>query len=214
MEDKRIKRTRRQIHRALIELSHQVGFDAISVVDITSRAGIGRTTFYRHYSDKYELVEALISGLNRIFPIPGPDDDGDLAQPVVEEHLIEIFDHFARNARLYQALLIRHRSEWFTDLLNDRLNSVVLRLLNADCCLSQQSADRLRATAAWITGGLIGAVIYWLRDSGERPYRAIVQVCSDFTSQSFAHFPECRTGSGHPMSVRRTRGPRPLSGVA
>lgn len=55
--DRRITRTRIAIRNALVALIDEKGFDAITVSDITARAGINRGTFYLHYQDKYELLE-------------------------------------------------------------------------------------------------------------------------------------------------------------
>ena len=41
------------------------GFQAISVQDITGKAGINRTTFYLHFPDKYALLDYSVSQLFR-----------------------------------------------------------------------------------------------------------------------------------------------------
>ncbi|WP_083270867.1 TetR/AcrR family transcriptional regulator [Bacillus marinisedimentorum] len=55
--DKRIVRTRRMIRNALTELMMEKGFEGITVSDITAKADINRGTFYKHYRDKYDLLE-------------------------------------------------------------------------------------------------------------------------------------------------------------
>src|SRR5579871_2390209 len=57
--DLRIRRTHKFLQEAMIELITEKGFDAITVGDITERAMINRTTFYRHYQDKYDLVAKI-----------------------------------------------------------------------------------------------------------------------------------------------------------
>jgi AcrR family transcriptional regulator len=58
--DLRSKRTRRLLQQALTELMTQKGFSEISVQDITAKAEINRATFYAHFDDKYELLNASI----------------------------------------------------------------------------------------------------------------------------------------------------------
>lgn len=58
-EVKRSTQTRTRIKRALTELIHEKGFDALTVSDITRRAGINRGTFYLHFVDKYDLLAQL-----------------------------------------------------------------------------------------------------------------------------------------------------------
>lgn len=53
--DRRKKRTRELLQKALIELMSERDFDAITIQDIVDRADLGRTTFYQHYHNKDEL---------------------------------------------------------------------------------------------------------------------------------------------------------------
>lgn len=54
--DRRVRRTRDALHRALIELMMDGPYDRITVSDVIARADVGRSTFYAHYRDKDELL--------------------------------------------------------------------------------------------------------------------------------------------------------------
>src|SRR5204863_8663670 len=53
--DRRTKRTRELLQKALIELISERGYDALTIQEIVDRANLGRTTFYLHYNSKDEL---------------------------------------------------------------------------------------------------------------------------------------------------------------
>src|SRR5688572_981142 len=59
-EDLRVRRTRKLLIQALIELTIEKGFAAITVQEIADRAMVNRATFYRHYLDKHDLLEAYM----------------------------------------------------------------------------------------------------------------------------------------------------------
>jgi AcrR family transcriptional regulator len=59
--DPRVKRTRSLILRAFEELLAEKGFESISVQDVTDKAEINRATFYKHFVDKYALLDYTIS---------------------------------------------------------------------------------------------------------------------------------------------------------
>jgi AcrR family transcriptional regulator len=59
--DPRVKRTRGLILQSFESLLSEKGFESISVQDVTGRAQINRATFYKHYVDKYELLDRSIS---------------------------------------------------------------------------------------------------------------------------------------------------------
>src|SRR6266700_8161509 len=74
IEDLRVRRTRKLLQQAFIELTVEKGFAALTVRDITERAMVNRSTFYRHYLDKYDLLEQY---MNEIYELtdgasPGP----------------------------------------------------------------------------------------------------------------------------------------------
>src|SRR5512143_1854069 len=58
--DPRVVRTRQMLREALVACILDKGYDAISIQDITNRAGLRRATFYLHYRDKDELMFSLI----------------------------------------------------------------------------------------------------------------------------------------------------------
>lgn len=60
MVDLRVRRTRRLLADALVELTLERPFESITVRDLTDRAQIGYATFFRHYSGKEELLRAML----------------------------------------------------------------------------------------------------------------------------------------------------------
>lgn len=57
-----VERKRRQMRRRILEAADELflakGFDNVSVTDIAARADVGRTTFFRYFGDKQEVVFA------------------------------------------------------------------------------------------------------------------------------------------------------------
>jgi AcrR family transcriptional regulator len=58
--DPRFKRTRSLIEGAFMEVVTEKGFQALSVQDITEKAGVNRATFYAHFPDKYALLDHTV----------------------------------------------------------------------------------------------------------------------------------------------------------
>lgn len=63
--DRRVKRTRERLQKALIALIGEREYDAITIQDIVDRADVGRTTFCLHYNSKDDLFlschQAIVS---------------------------------------------------------------------------------------------------------------------------------------------------------
>ena len=54
--DARVRRSRDALGDALIALMQEKAFDTITVQEVLDLAGVGRSTFYVHYSDKNDLL--------------------------------------------------------------------------------------------------------------------------------------------------------------
>jgi AcrR family transcriptional regulator len=74
-----VERKRRQARQRIIQAAEELflarGFDNVSVGDIAERAEVGRTTFFRHFSDKQEVVFAKEQELLETIAAAGQADD-------------------------------------------------------------------------------------------------------------------------------------------
>src|SRR5258706_12589554 len=117
----RLRRTRKLLREALIELIEERGFEALTIGEITERAMVSRAAFYRNYKDKYDLVEqifeeAMSALLNAV---------GDLGPDHPAEVWVTFFEHIAQYDRLYRALLGRKGSPWFIRKMRASLAGLV-----------------------------------------------------------------------------------------
>jgi AcrR family transcriptional regulator len=55
--DPRFRRTRKLILQSFHDLLAEKSFDSISVQDVTEKAEVNRATFYKHFVDKYALLD-------------------------------------------------------------------------------------------------------------------------------------------------------------
>lgn len=94
IQDRRVKRTQNLLAKALIALTLEKGYDAVTIRDITERADIGYATFFRHYRDKDALLldvldvvlDELMALLRPSPPNADPAADGTLIFRYAGEH--------------------------------------------------------------------------------------------------------------------------------
>ena len=83
-----VERKQRQARQRIIEAAHELfrerGFDGVSVGDIAERAEVGRTTFFRHFGDKQEVVFAEEQELLETIAAVGQADDTAAARSAAE----------------------------------------------------------------------------------------------------------------------------------
>lgn len=69
--DPRIERTREVVLDATVELVGDIGFDNVTIEAVSERCGVARSTIYRHWPDKMDLLVQAIK--NRLVAYPETD---------------------------------------------------------------------------------------------------------------------------------------------
>lgn len=119
-ENLRVRRTRKLLRDALMELIEERGFDRLTVGEITGRAMVSRAAFYRSHRDKYQLVELVFDeAVAEMLGSFGAADRTPL------ERWVGFFEHVDAYHRFYGALLGRNGSAWFADRMRATLAGTV-----------------------------------------------------------------------------------------
>lgn len=66
MEDRRIRKTKKNLKSTFIAMLEDMTFEKITVTDICKRSDTSRITFYTHYADKYALVDDIFTDMLNI----------------------------------------------------------------------------------------------------------------------------------------------------
>jgi len=178
--DRRVRRTRRALRQALLDLMDEKDYDEVTVEEITNRADIGRTTFYLHYRAKQdllleqfgELIDQLVNQLSKA-PFSAWLQSGEVKSP--EKHptrpISIIFHHAADNAELYQIVL---RGEG-VDQASEKLRIIMTNALDAFIQRKMESEDeRVKLQVPkevftnYFAGALLNVIKWWLE--ADMPY--------------------------------------------
>ncbi len=106
--DRRVQRTRQRLKQALVALTQEKGYDALTIQEITRRAQVGYRTFFRHYNSKEALLEdvlaSLLEELRALTVIP-QGDPAEIARPALADRGRRLFQHVEAHPGLYTVLL-------------------------------------------------------------------------------------------------------------
>jgi AcrR family transcriptional regulator len=176
-KDRRVRRTRRALREAMLDLMQEKGYEQVTIEELTNRADIGRTTFYLHYNAKQdllleqfgEMVDQLVAQLSQI-PLSSWGQEGDLRS--VDDHpsrpITMIFYHAAENEDLYRIVL---QGEG-VDQAAQRLQTIMTNAVNA--YMHHKLGDEsermnlqipLDVFANYFAGALLGVLKWWLEAS-------------------------------------------------
>ncbi len=160
MQDRRVKRTQQLLAKALIALTLEKGYDAVTIRDITERADIGYATFFRHYHHKDALLqdvsEVVLAELKNLLPTaPGAD-----AVAIGTT----LFHYVQENSNIIRVLLSSRSS---TSLVQYIIDIATQDVLNKNTPL-EGSAVPIEIAAYHLVNSSIALIQWWLEH--EMPY--------------------------------------------
>jgi len=173
-EDRRIRRTRKLLNEALIELIAEKEYDEITVQEIADRADIGHRTFYRHYAGKDELLvdvmKDALSGFRDLLVLPSslllPSDESD---GTPQENGRRLFEYVGEQEKLFRVLFQRRPVVYQTmlDFAHQKIIDLLRNMID-----EHDSPVPFRIMANHLTISTIELMKLWLEDG--MPYSADV----------------------------------------
>ena len=155
--DPRIARTRRSLREALFALTRERSLDEISVSDIADRAGVNRSTYYQHYSDKDTLlVEALDAVLDDTISA-----EDELSEDSGQRILLSYLRHVAEHAELYRAMLGAQGSAAVQVGMQQRVQAIIVGVFEREEGEPFTGLPR-RVGAAAVAGSGVAVIRAWL----------------------------------------------------
>lgn len=119
-EDLRVTKTKKLLYETLISLMEEKSFEEIKVSDICKKALINRSTFYSHYSDKYELFMELINTLKlSLFNSLNTNINNVNTREYFIELINILLNHIDDKKNIYYSILINNRNSIITDIILD-----------------------------------------------------------------------------------------------
>jgi AcrR family transcriptional regulator len=156
-EDRRVRRTREALQASFASLVVSKGYDALTIQDVLDDADVGRSTFYSHFHGKEDLLRAGIDRLRAEIEEAGAIQPGEPFGFVPA-----LFDHAARHAGLYAALLGGSGGK----VARDEACVIIGQLVEAEVDRIGLADDMNReAVTAFISGGLVQSLEVWARTS-------------------------------------------------
>jgi AcrR family transcriptional regulator len=158
--DTRVERTRRSLQQALLELARENAPGDITIGDIALRAGVNRSSFYQHYSDKETLLADALDAAELDAGARVPTFDGPL--PVhAPADFVAYLAHFETNAELYRIVL----GERGSSVASARLRARFASAASAGVLESGSTAFEgvpLDVVGAGIAGSVLAVIETWL----------------------------------------------------
>ena len=169
--DVRVERTRRALQEALFALARERSLDELTIADIAARAGVNRSSFYQHYSDKETLLADALDATAEAAGASLPQLDGPMHTP--PQALFGFLEHVDENADLYRRVLGSPGSAVVTARLRSRIEVIVGDGIAGSGTRAFEGMP-LDVVAAGIAGSALGVIEAWLARDPRPPVETAV----------------------------------------
>ncbi len=171
--DPRPKRSRDRITKELFRLLDHYPFSAITVKMLTEGAAVNRSTFYAHFTDKYDLMDKIVDDhmekLTEAIWIQGMVSPDYPSVEKVSRYFERLFVHIEQNEHFYRTMFLQGPIKTFISRFLDTLKENYQRVFEAQPANEARVVDQ-DLLLNYVIGGQLGLLISWLRNN--RPYSA------------------------------------------
>lgn len=165
LEDLRVRRTHKLLWEALMTELALRPFEEITVKEICERAMVHRSTFYKHYEDKYALLEqgmrqmydALVA---EVVHAPPSTFSADSPPP----YFVRVFEHVAEHPHFYKLMLCGEGISRFQKLVKDYIAEQALAKVRELPLAHQHVAFPPAMQVQFFAGAFLSLLAWWLEN--------------------------------------------------
>lgn len=181
--DLRILKTRYVLYQSLEELMKSKVFEEIKVSDICNTALVNRSTFYAHYSDKYELLAEYINSLKEALRVE-LEKNSNIKNS--REYYIEmiklLLNHIEEKKDTYIAIMINNKNSITMDILYDVINKTIFDQMKDEKTSKKTPMDII---LKFYLGGVLNVCTEWLKSNNNYSKQEIIDYIDLLIPENF-----------------------------
>ncbi|MEB6340613.1 TetR/AcrR family transcriptional regulator C-terminal domain-containing protein [Mammaliicoccus sciuri] len=186
-EDRRVRKSKRAIKQAFIQLLKENNLDRITIQQISDLADVNRGTFYLNYEDKYALLDEMeneqIEKIKGFVDIRKMDLSTKTSDRFIEDFankiIKNVITHIEHNIEFYQVILNLERKSQIEEQLADIVRSNIKHLIgNKDNVFGIPENYYL----SYVVGSMMSMIKYWVSDENRVSGEELVNYVSTIAS--------------------------------
>lgn len=186
-EDRRVRKSKRAIKQAFIQLLKENNLDRITIQQISDLADVNRGTFYLNYEDKYALLDEMeneqIEEIKGFVDIRKMDLSTKTSDRFIEDFankiIKNVITHIEHNIEFYQVILNLERKSQIEEQLAEIVRSNIKHLIgDKDDIFGIPENYYL----SYVVGSMMSMIKYWVSDENRVSVEELVNYVSTIAS--------------------------------
>lgn len=176
--DRRKEQSLKAIRSCFLQMLKKQPIEKISVGELCEKAGINRSTFYRHYTDIYNLLESIVDEcFHELFSDPvSSAEAGGSFEELGYASILHVCEVAERKKALYRQLLFGRTNTTLSELLIEATTQLYLSAHEASHYVPTEEAILHYRFLAY---GIVGLWMSWLKDDCKSPKEQVATVAQD-----------------------------------
>jgi AcrR family transcriptional regulator len=181
--DLRIQKTYKALIDTLMQLLSEKDFEDITVNELCDRAMVRRSTFYKHFGDKYELLAFMIRELQRKFDEENKTySSSEEIKTYCTEIVRYILDFLEQNKKIFN-IFKKNMSPILINIISEQIESdleIRFKEFEKRGAVLSASAELM---APLFTGALVYISKWWIMQQYKMPKEEIIEQFSDLVDR-------------------------------
>lgn len=167
MNDLRVKRTYILLKNALFELLSKKSFEEIKVNDICNLAMVHRTTFYSHFSDKYELLDYCIKDVEEEITKKIANTNYTNLREFYTNLIMNLLEYIAERKKFFKCFIRKNTDSGITTIFMNACISYITEVLEKEENMDISHEIPISIIAQFYSGAVIHILINWLKSDSK-----------------------------------------------
>lgn len=167
MNDLRVKRTYLLLKNALFKLLSKKAFEEIKVNDLCDLAMVHRTTFYSHFSDKYELLEYCIKDVEEEISRKITSNTYSNTREFYTNLIMSLLEYISENRNFFKCILKNNSNNSVVSIFMNACISYITDMLEKEENMDISHEIPIPIIAQFYSGALINTIILWLKTNSK-----------------------------------------------
>lgn len=173
MGDLRTKRTYKLLQNSLFELLAKKSFDEIKVNDICDLAMIHRTTFYSHFSDKYELLDYCISEVEKEITCNFQVYSYTNLEEFYTNMIMSVLNYLDTNRKFFRSILKKNENTGLLKIFTNTCVSYISDMLKKEEENNIVHSVPIEIITEFYAGAVISTIGWWLKTNSKLSKEAL-----------------------------------------
>ena len=165
MSDLRTIRTYKLLKGALLELLSKNSFDSIKVNDICDLAMVHRTTFYSHFSDKYELLDYVIHDIEKEILSDFSTSQFNSTKEFYSNLIMSLLNYIGSNKVFYRNMMKNNYSAGIITIFHNSAITHISEIIEKEQKNNLQVDVPITVMSEFYSGAVTATLMWWLNSN-------------------------------------------------